>query len=69
MRFPATVMPAGNATGVEVPAEVVNALGSGTRPKVVITINGHTWRSRVAYLSNAAIVAGRGPGEGQVAVR
>jgi hypothetical protein len=29
MRFPATVIPSGNATGVEVPAEVVNALGSG----------------------------------------
>jgi hypothetical protein len=31
-----------------VPAEVVGALASGKRPKVAITINGHTWRSRVA---------------------
>jgi hypothetical protein len=30
---------------VEVPAAVVNALGSGRRPEVVITIGGHTWRS------------------------
>src|SRR5262249_14999296 len=48
MRFPATVEPAGNATGIEVPAEIVTALGAGKRPKVAITINGHTWRSRVA---------------------
>jgi uncharacterized protein YdeI (YjbR/CyaY-like superfamily) len=31
-----------------VPAEVVDALDSGKRPAVAITINGHTWRSRVA---------------------
>ena len=42
MRFRATVEPSGNATGVEVPAQVVEALGSGKRPKVAITINGHT---------------------------
>jgi Domain of unknown function (DUF1905)/Bacteriocin-protection, YdeI or OmpD-Associated len=46
--FRSNVVPAGNATGAEVPAEVVGALGKGKRPKVAITINGHTWRSRVA---------------------
>ena len=46
--FLATVVPASNATGAEVPAEVVDALADGTRPKVTISINGHTWRSRVA---------------------
>ena len=45
--FRATVVPAGNATGAEVPAQVVDALGEGRRPKVAITINGHTWRSRI----------------------
>jgi hypothetical protein len=46
--FRTTVVPAGNATGAEVPAEVVQALGEGKRPKVAITINRHTWRSRIA---------------------
>ena len=45
--FRSTVVPAGNATGAEVPAEVVDAFGEGKRPKVAITINGHTWRSRI----------------------
>jgi hypothetical protein len=54
--FAATVSPAGNATGVEVPAEVVDALGSGKRPKVVITVNGHTWRSRVASMGGRFVV-------------
>ena len=56
MRFPATVEPAGNATGIEVPAEIVTALGGGNRPKVAITINGHTWRSRVASMGGRFIV-------------
>jgi hypothetical protein len=36
--------------GLEVPQRVVEALGGGKRPKVTITINGHTWRSRVAIM-------------------
>jgi hypothetical protein len=71
MKFRATVEPAGNATGVEVPATVVEALGSGRRPKVVITINGHTWRSAVASMGgrfilgiSAANRAGSGIAEG-----
>jgi Bacteriocin-protection, YdeI or OmpD-Associated/Domain of unknown function (DUF1905) len=29
---------------------VVEALGAGKRPRVIITINGHSWRSRVAIM-------------------
>jgi hypothetical protein len=54
--FLATVIPAGNATGVEVPAEVVDALGDGKRPKVVITINRHSWRSRIASMNGRFLV-------------
>jgi len=56
MRFTATVIPSGNATGVEVPAEVVEALGGGRRPPVVITINGHTWRSRIALMRGQILI-------------
>jgi Domain of unknown function (DUF1905)/Bacteriocin-protection, YdeI or OmpD-Associated len=54
--FRTTVVPAGNATGAEVPAEVVDALGEGKRPKVGITINGHRWRSRVASMGGRFLV-------------
>ena len=37
-----------NATGIPVPAEVIAALGQGKRPKVVIHIGGHSYRSTVA---------------------
>jgi len=36
------------ATGIEVPAAVVAALGAGKRPAVSITINDYTYRSTVA---------------------
>jgi hypothetical protein len=35
------------ATGFEVPAEVVEALGGGRRPPVTVTINGYTYRSTI----------------------
>ncbi|MFI7636158.1 YdeI/OmpD-associated family protein [Nonomuraea sp. NPDC049400] len=36
--------------GLEVPEAVVEALGAGRRPRVTITINGHSWKSRVAVM-------------------
>ncbi len=49
MRFRGTITLNGKtATGIEVPADVVEALGSGKRPKVRVTIAGYTYRSSVA---------------------
>ena len=51
MRFQATLTLAGKtATGIQVPDEVVAALGNGKRPAVRVTINGHTYRSTVASM-------------------
>lgn len=36
------------ATGFRVPVEVVDAMGAGRRPKVTVTLNGHSYRSTVA---------------------
>src|SRR5574338_92159 len=36
------------ATGIEVPEQVVAALGAGKKPPVYVTIGGHTYRSTVA---------------------
>jgi Bacteriocin-protection, YdeI or OmpD-Associated/Domain of unknown function (DUF1905) len=49
MRFQATLELAGKtATGFRVPREVVEALGKGKRPPVLVTINGYTYRNTVA---------------------
>jgi len=37
-----------NATGIQVPAEAVAALGTHKRPKVVVSLNGYSYRSTVA---------------------
>ncbi|MEV0345536.1 YdeI/OmpD-associated family protein [Nonomuraea sp. NPDC050680] len=50
MKFRAYVEPAEPMRGLEVPEEVVEALGGGRRPRVSITINGHSWKSRVAIM-------------------
>jgi len=39
-----------NATGIEVPAEIVEELGNGKKPHVKVTINGYTYRSTVAVM-------------------
>ena len=41
-------LPEGAVPMIEVPAPVVEALGRGKRPPVVVTINGYRWRSTVA---------------------
>src|SRR5262245_11352478 len=50
MKFRTHVEPPEPMRGLEVPEEVVEALGAGKRPKVTITINGHSWRSRIAIM-------------------
>jgi hypothetical protein len=50
MKFRSCVEPPEPMRGLEVPPEVVEALGGGKRPAVTITINGHSWKSRVAIM-------------------
>ncbi|SPE41033.1 conserved hypothetical protein [Candidatus Sulfotelmatobacter sp. SbA7] len=73
MKFRAKVIPSGNATAIEVPKDIVKALGSGARPLIAVTVNGHTWRSRVALMRgqcpvgiSAANRAASGIGEGDI---
>ena len=57
MRFRTTLLQSGKtATGIEVPAEVVDALGAGRKPPVRVTINGYTYRSTVAVMGGAYMV-------------
>jgi len=50
MKFRTHVEPPEPMRGLEVPSDVVEALGGGRRPAVSITINGHSWKSRVAVM-------------------
>ena len=37
-----------NATGLRIPADVIASLGTQKRPKVIVSLNGYTYRSTVA---------------------
>jgi len=57
VKFHTTILQTGKtAAGIEVPAEVVEALGSGKRPPVRVTINGYTYRSTVAVMGGVFMV-------------
>jgi hypothetical protein len=49
-RFSTTIFQTGNNTGIEVPADVVDALGGGKRAPVVVTVNGYEYRSTIASM-------------------
>ena len=57
MNFRTTVLQAGKtATGLQVPDELVSALGSGKRPKVVVTVAGYRYRTTVAPMGGRYLV-------------
>ena len=56
MKFLAMVEPPEPMRGLEVPAEVMATLGGGARPRVIITVNGHTWKSRIAIMRGRNLI-------------
>ena len=74
MKFKAELFLAGKtATGINVPAKVVEGLGAGKRPPVRVTFNGHTYRTTIAPMCGeyfipvaAAIRAASGASAGDV---
>jgi hypothetical protein len=57
VRFRTTIQQSGKTTtGIQVPEEVIEALGSGKRPAVRVTVNGYTYRSTVAVLGGRNMV-------------
>jgi hypothetical protein len=57
MRFRTTILQGGKtATGIQVPPDVVDALGAGKVPKVLVTIRGYTYRSKIAVMGGDYMV-------------
>jgi hypothetical protein len=56
MKFKAKVEPPEPMRGLEVPEEVVESLGGGKRPNITITINGHSWKSRMAIMRGRYLI-------------
>jgi len=57
MKFHALVELNGKtATGIPVPDQIVTGLGGGKRPKVLVTINGFSYRSSVGSMGGRAML-------------
>ena len=57
MKFRTTILQGDKtATGIRVPDDVMTALNAGKKPKVSVTINGHTYRSSVATVDGGPMV-------------
>ena len=57
MRFKTKILTAGKtATGIEIPTDIIEALGSGKKPAVSVTLNGYTYRSTVAVMGGKFMV-------------
>jgi antitoxin component of MazEF toxin-antitoxin module len=54
--FETTVAATGNNTGIVVPAEVIEQLGAGKRPGVLVDVNGYEYRSTVATMGGRQMI-------------
>lgn len=57
MEFTTTMSLMGRNTGIEVPVEVIERLGAGKKPAVVVTVNGYTYRSTVAVMGGRFLIS------------
>jgi hypothetical protein len=57
MKFRATIEQSGkSATGIEVPAAIVESLGQGKRPPVMVTIGAYTYRTTIGVLGGRSMI-------------
>ncbi|QHF23328.1 DUF1905 domain-containing protein [Rathayibacter sp. VKM Ac-2804] len=57
MRYATTLLQIGNNTGIEVPPEVLDALGGGKRPAVSVVVSGYAFRGTVGAMGGRALIS------------
>lgn len=57
MAFETTLLLQGRNTGIEIPEEVIQQLGAGKKPPVVVDVNGFVYRSTVAVMGGRYLVS------------
>jgi hypothetical protein len=57
-QFKTTLLSTGkNTTGIEVPPEIVDALGKGKKPAVIVTVKDYTYRSTIATMDGRYMIS------------
>ena len=57
MRYRTTIVQTGNNTGIEVPQNVIDALGGGKRAPVKVTLNGYTYRNTIGSMGARSMIS------------
>jgi hypothetical protein len=55
--FDTTVTATGNNTGIVVPGNLIDDLGAGSRPAVVVTVNGYEYRNTVGVMGGKHMIS------------
>ena len=55
--FDTTVTASGNNTGIVVPDEIIEQLGAGRRPGVVVNVNGYEYRNTVGVMGGRHMIS------------
>ena len=55
--FDTTVTATGNNTGIVVPDHIIEELGAGHRPAVVVNVNGYDYRNTVGVMGGKHLVS------------
>lgn len=57
INFKTSILQFGNNTGIEVPATILEQLGGGKKPLVVVTLNNYVYRSAVAKMADKFLIS------------
>jgi hypothetical protein len=57
IEFDTTVTATGNNTGIVVPDDVIERLGAGRRPAVIVNVNGYEYRNTVAVMGGKHMIS------------
>ena len=56
MKFITTIFQKGNNLGIEVPESIIEKLGAGKKPPVIVTINYYTYKNTVAVMQGKYLI-------------
>lgn len=54
--FDTTLKGVGNNTGIEIPPRVLEALGAGKRPPLMVDVNGYTFRTTAGVMAGVSMI-------------
>lgn len=57
MKFKTTMKSSGNNTGIEIPQNVIEALGSSKRPALKVKVNGYTYRTTLGFMDGKSMLS------------